>query len=222
MTKPPFAVLFDMDGVLMDTVPASMHARRVNATAFGFTPEEMMEHSKPGRSLRDFYNTLQCIRPFKASFETFSDQMLQEVFAYLEKHQGGTDPNLVTFIENLKEEGIPLAVGTSALRRSTLKKLELAKLRQYFDVIVTADDVEHHKPSPDIYLEAAKRLQMPGNVCIVIEDAADGIAAGKAAGMKVVAYTKYVPDTSVLAGADLIVGDYAKLNHQTLLRIIKQ
>lgn len=219
--KPPFAVLFDMDGVLMDTVPASMHARRVNAKLFGFTPDEMVQRSKPGRSLHDFYDTLQNMRPFKANFDEFSDRMLEEVFAYLEKHQNDTDPNLITFIEDLKTRHIPLAVGTSALKRSALRKLEIAKLRAYFDEIVTADDVKRHKPHPDIYHEAARRLGVPPEQCIVIEDAVDGITAGKTAGMKVVAYTKYVSDASALTDADITVNDYTALNYDKLLQIIK-
>jgi len=213
-------VLFDMDGVLLDSVEASMYSRRKVAHLYGFTPEEMMTHSKPGRSLLDFYQTLQRARPFDVNFQEFSDTILEAVFIYLKKHIKGTDPALVKFINDLRAHHVPIAVGTSALKRSALRKLALAGLQNTFDVIVTADDVEHHKPHPHIYLKAAEWLQVPPKKCIVIEDAGDGIVSGHAAGMKVVGYAKYVKDASTLREADLVVSDFSDLSYQQLTQLL--
>ena len=218
--QPPFAVLFDMDGVLLDTMPASIHARKTLAPTYGFTSEEMKQHSKPGRSLRDFYLTLQKFRPFDADFDSFADSMLKEVFAYLEKHSRDTDPALTTFLKELQAHHIPIAVGTSALKRSAHHKLALVNLKDSFDVIITADDVERHKPHPDIYLEAARHLNVDPSRCVVVEDAVDGIDAGKAAGMKVIGFSKYVTDVENLKKADLIVDDFSKLDYQTLQQLV--
>lgn len=218
--KPRLAVLFDMDGVLLDSVEASMYSRRKVAHLYGFTPEEMMTHSKPGRSLFDFYQTLQQVRPFGADFQEFSDTMLDGVFEYLGKHVKGADPGLINFLGELETHHVPIAVGTSALKRSALRKLALVGLQKTFDVIVTADDAEHHKPHPQIYLEAAKRLQIEPAKCIVIEDAADGVASGHAAGMKVIGYTKYVKNIATLEQADLLVSDFSELSHQKLTQLL--
>lgn len=216
MAKPPFAVLFDMDGVLLDSVEASMHARRQNAHLYGFTPGEMMAHSKPGRSLRDYYQALQQVRSFPVSFDDFANGMLEVVFDYLKKHSHGADPALVAFIRDLRAHNIPVGVGTSALKRSALKKLKIVQLHQTFDVVITADDVERHKPHPDIYQEAARQLNMPAQRCVVIEDALDGLTAAKTAGMKTIGYSKYALYPKDLAVADMVADDFSKLSYKKL------
>lgn len=217
--KAPFAVLFDMDGVLLDSVEASLYARRLVANLYGFTPEEMMQHSEPGRSLLDFYNTLQKIRPFAANFTEFSDRMLEGVFAYLEEHTQAADKNLVHFLDELQARHIPIALGTSALKRSALRKLELAGLRGRFEIMVTADDATHHKPHPEIYLKAAEHVGMSPRKCIVIEDAISGIQAGHAAGMKVIGYSKFVNNIDTLQQAELVVTDFSELSYEKLARL---
>lgn len=209
-----------MDGVLTNTVPGSLYARKALASKYGFTPEEMMQNSKPGRSLLDFYRTLQKLRPFDADFDSFADAMLKEMFVYLEKHKQPADPQLLHFLAELRRHNIPIAVGTSALRRSAMRKLALVNLQDAFDKIVTANDVDRHKPHPDVYHEAANQLGIESNRCIVVEDAPDGVEAGKAAGMKVIGFSKYITDASKLKKADLVVPEFSKLNYQILLQLV--
>lgn len=218
--NPPFAVLFDMDGVLLDSVEASMYSRRQVANLFGFTPDEMMQHSEPGRSLRDFYDTLQKVRPFTASFKEFSDHVLEAVFAYLKEHVTGGEPALMHFLDELQARHIPIALGTSAIKRSALRKLELAGLGGRFEVMVTADDATRHKPHPEIYQKAANNLGIPPEKCIVIEDAASGIKAGHAAGMKVIGFSKFVKNLDALQQADLVVADFSELSYEKLSQLV--
>jgi beta-phosphoglucomutase family hydrolase len=78
---------------------------------------------------------------------------------------------------------VPLAVATGGTRRNCVRTLELLHLAQYFGAIVTADEVPHGKPDPDIFLEAAKRIGIKPDKCLVFEDADLGVQAAKAAGM---------------------------------------
>jgi HAD superfamily hydrolase (TIGR01509 family) len=219
-TKPPFAVVFDMDGVLINTEPVHEQVNITVAKHFGLSPDVMNSISRPGRSMRDFYLELQKLHPFDADFETYSEKTLETMFIELEKTINGPDPQLIAFLHHLREQGIPVAVGTAALKRSAARKLGVVKLHNEFDVIVTADDVERHKPHPDVYLETAKRLGIKPAKCIVIEDAGSGIQAAHAAGMKVIGYGKYVNDPATLKHADLVVSEFSKLNYSTLLQLV--
>jgi beta-phosphoglucomutase-like phosphatase (HAD superfamily) len=94
-----------------------------------------------------------------------------------------------------------LALATSSVSASARPFLDRHRLTAFFDVIVTGEEIERGKPSPDIYLSAAEKLSIPADACLVIEDALSGIAAAKAAGMHVAA----IPDTRFVDA-----GDYEK------------
>lgn len=220
--KPPFAVLFDLDGVLIDSHGASLHAQTVTGTKHGFTKEEIQASNKRGGSLKDFYLNLQKLRSFEVDFDTFADAHLEANFAYLKKLATETNHAAAKFIENLREHNIPVALGTSALERSAKRKLAMVGLHDHFEIMVTSNDVERHKPHPDVYLEAAKRVGVPPKRCIVIEDAEAGIQSGKAAGMKVIGLSKYVDDTTSLKQADMVVADFPELSYRKLLKLVKQ
>jgi beta-phosphoglucomutase len=222
ITEPPFAVLFDMDGVLINSTDASWHSREIMADKFGFTFEEVHSQSRRGGSLRDFYLKLQKLRPFDVDFDTFADAWLAANFAYLEQRIDGGDPATIHFIEDLRTHGIPFALGTSALSRSAKRKLALVELHDHFEIMVTAEDVERHKPHPDVYLEAARRVGVAPKQCIVIDDAEAGIESGKAAGMKAIGFSKYVENLETLAKADLVVNDFSELTYNKLLKLVKQ
>ncbi len=81
---------------------------------------------------------------------------------------------------------LPMAVATGGMRRICHMTLDVLKLRDKFTTIVTAEDVQHGKPAPDIYLEAARRLGIEPSLCMAFEDATPGVQAAEAAGMAVV------------------------------------
>jgi beta-phosphoglucomutase len=218
--QPPFALIFDLDGVLMNTHPAQAVAYDRVAGRFGFTPKEFHSSGTSGGSMRDRYQNLQQLRAFNEDFQTFSEAILEVVFAELEANEHQPDAGLVDLLEDLRKHGVPMAVGTSAIKHSALRKLTIVNLHTAFEVIVTANDVERHKPHPDVFLEAAKRLGVKPNHCIVIEDAEDGVAAARAAGMKAVGYRKHSLDPHEVDHADLVIDSFTELSYQTLHKLI--
>lgn len=107
---------------------------------------------------------------------------------------------LLSFLESLRGNNIPIAVATSARRPYTDFILDGLEIRKYFQKIVTAEDVTKGKPDPEMYLLAAKQIDVKPTDCVVFEDSVSGIKAGKAAGMKVIAITTtYTGDELVLA-----------------------
>ncbi|HET7512484.1 MAG TPA: HAD family phosphatase, partial [Chthoniobacterales bacterium] len=119
------------------------------------------------------------------------------------------------WLHRLKEAEIPSAVASSTQRANIEAVLARLGLEEAFQAIVSAEDVVHGKPDPDVFLKAAERLKMPPRKCVVFEDAYVGIQAGHAAGMKVVAVaTTHSPDE--LREADVVVNRLDELSAEKL------
>ena len=99
-------------------------------------------------------------------------------------------PFAKTTLAQLREMKLPLAVATSSVSASARPLLDRTGIRSLFSVVITGDEVQQGKPHPEIYLRAAKKLGISPEACLVIEDSLAGIAAGKAANMRVAA----IPD----------------------------
>jgi HAD superfamily hydrolase (TIGR01509 family) len=114
-----------------------------------------------------------------------------EIAAEFFANRVGLFPSTRQTLEHLRQMNLHLAVATSSVSASARPFLDRYQLTAFFNVIVTGDEIERGKPHPDIYLRAAEKLGVPATECLVIEDALSGIAAGKAAEMRVAA----IPDT---------------------------
>ena len=120
-------------------------------------------------------------------------------------------PGVPEFLKYCRENGIRTGIGTSNGSEIVDAVLTSLNVKEYFDVVVTACEVAHGKPEPDIYLEVAKRLGVKPEECLVFEDIPAGIMAGKAAGMPVIAveddFSKDLMDEK-RALADAVIADY--------------
>lgn len=98
-------------------------------------------------------------------------------------------PGVVNFLKSLKEQNIPRVVASSSHRLNIEQALDLLHLKEYFSEIVSAEDVTHGKPHPEVFQKAAGKIKVSPAQCVVFEDAMVGIQAAKAAGMRAVALT---------------------------------
>jgi beta-phosphoglucomutase len=130
-------------------------------------------------------------------------------------------PGVEALLKMLSDNNIRCAIGSSAPMANVTTGLDILGFGKYFSVVVSGDDVKLGKPSPHIFLEAAKRLDAPPPECIVFEDAKVGVAAGKAAGMKVVAVTNTYP-AEELTQADLIVGSLEEITIAGLGKLLSK
>jgi beta-phosphoglucomutase-like phosphatase (HAD superfamily) len=112
-----------------------------------------------------------------------------------------------------------LAIGTSAPRANLDLVLERLRLRRYFNSCVTKEDVANGKPAPDTFLAAAQKLSLAPNRCVVVEDAVQGIEAGKAAGMPVIALTT-TRDRAALSAADMIADSLGELKAEDFTKLL--
>ena len=113
-------------------------------------------------------------------------------------------PGVREFLQMLKDRSIPCVIGSSTHRENITTTLEVLGLEEFFDAIVTSEDVKRGKPDPEVFLTAASRIEVAPVDAVVFEDALVGIAAAKAAGMRVVAVTTTEPKDK-LAHADWVV-----------------
>lgn len=209
--------LFDNDGVLIDS--SGLHWR---------SWQMLMEKEPPFQiSYEHFLSSfgkrndliLQELYPDESDEKRlfWADQK-EELFRQIARHHISLLPGVEEFLSVLKKEGIPRIIASSTAVANLEMYLETTILGDYFDHFVSAEEVPHGKPAPDIFIEAAKRLNLRPNECIVIEDAPAGIQAGKAAGNFVVAL-ETTHDKEALHEADLIVSDASKLHLPDLLAL---
>jgi len=214
-----YAVIFDMDGVLVDSEPLTIRAYLQAAAEFGFAMDEreFIQHFViEGTLIKSFFEEH---AGGEADWEDFF-QRKTEIYRELVRDELKLMPGAIALLQGLKVQNIPRALATSAARVSVELVLARFDLAPYFGATVTFEDVTHHKPDPQVFLKAAALLQTPPDRCIVIEDAPKGIAAAKAAGMKCVAVPTPLSRSSDLSAADLLVESLEHLTVEWLRALV--
>jgi HAD superfamily hydrolase (TIGR01509 family) len=190
MPQPFRAVIFDLDGVLADSEPWWNEIDAKLLGEHGITYRGEYHRNVLGVSYRlaiEFYK-----KAFGLSVPT--DEMMRrrgEIAADFFANQIDVFPSAKSVLQELRQMNLHLAVATSSVSASARPFLARRGLAAFFEVVVTGEEVEHGKPHPEIYLRAAEKLGIGADACLVIEDALSGIAAAKAAKMRVAA----IPDT---------------------------
>ncbi len=181
-------LIFDLDGTLADTMPIHYIAWKNAAARYGidFTTELFAQLA--GIPLYPTVEKLNQI--FGKNIDPKEMGDLKEAEFEENMHQT-PEIKIVTDLVRAHQGKIPMAVGTGGARRLALKTLEIIGLQNYFEVLVTSEDVSHFKPNPETFVKCAKLMGVAPTDCEVFEDGILGIQAAKAAGMMVVDVTKY-------------------------------
>ncbi len=211
-----FAVIFDMDGTLIDDMVASwIVINRLLQSEYGFQVPKAEIPLYAGRS----FKSKQAIWREKYGMDVDLDDFYPKYMALeydLLKENPVPPKGLIHFLEELVENHVPLAVATSSRSQRVGPLLALYHLEKYFPVVVTSRDVVEQKPSPELFLVAAKRLDVDPKTCIVLEDVPTGIEAGKNAGMKVIALRNPFLSQEEAQKADLQIDSFAELSFERL------
>ena len=180
-----YAVIFDMDGVLVDTYRAHYESWRAMARSEGlqFTEEEFARTF--GRTSREIIAHFWGAGYSDAEVAALDDRK-EAAFRAIIAADFPAMPGVRELLQTLHEERFKLAVGSSGPPENVELVMDRLGRRQWFDVLVTATDVTRGKPDPQVFLIAAERLGIPPERCAVVEDAPPGIAAAVAAGMTAV------------------------------------
>jgi len=183
------AIIFDLDGVLADSEPWWNEIDAKMLAEHGVTYKGEYHRDVLGVSYRiaiEFYKKKFGISAPTEELMKRRGEIATEYFA----NRVGLFPSTKDVLTGLREVKLRLAVATSSVSASARPFLDRHQLTQFFEVIITGDEIERGKPAPDIYLRTAEKLAIAANECLVIEDSLSGIAAAKAAHMRVAA----IPD----------------------------
>lgn len=184
------AVLFDMDGLMLDTEPISRAAWQRAFAEMGFTLDEATFLSVVGRAQADLQRIFCTAMGPGLDFERA--HLLRQ--RYFQEHVAArgipVKPGLRALLDWLDAREMAKAVASSTTRAEVLARLALTGLQGRFEEIVGGDEIKRGKPAPDIFLLAAERLGVNPERCLVLEDSENGIRAAHAAGM----FPVMVPD----------------------------
>jgi HAD superfamily hydrolase (TIGR01509 family) len=192
--EPVEAVIFDMDGTLLDSETVYIAGMQEAARILGLDLPLALGHAMIGvpshecnLMLQEHYGPGFDLAEFRGHFSKSLQYQLSE--------RVPVKPGVVELLDFLQARGLPLAIATSAGRATAERNLGRAGLLDRFKTLATRNDVEHPKPAPDLYLEAAKRLGVAPARCVAFEDSSIGIIAAHAAGMRAVMVIDILPPT---------------------------
>jgi HAD superfamily hydrolase (TIGR01509 family) len=202
--KPVEAVIFDMDGLLIDTEAVYIKAYMAGAAIMGVEMPLAFCHSMIGtpspecdRMIQEFFGPAFPLDDFNGHVNGHAHRLLEAGVP--------VKPGAAELLAFLSERGLPLAVATSSSRRTTERHLGRAGLLGHFHALATRDDVVRGKPHPDIHLEAARRLGAAPERCLAFEDSNTGLTAAHAAGTMAIMVPDIMAPTDESRGKCLAV-----------------
>jgi beta-phosphoglucomutase len=211
-------VIFDLDGVLADTGWAHRQAWYDLAEREDLDMSDEFFTSTFGMQNYQILPMLYGRALSHAQIERLSDWKEQR-YRDLIAEKLVLPPGGERLLNELKQARFLLAIGSSAPRANLDMVLERLNVHGYFDACVTKEDVTNGKPAPDTFLMAAQKLELPPHRCVVVEDAVQGVEAGKAAGMPVIALTT-TRDRAALAQADMIADGLGELKAEDFKKLL--
>jgi len=213
-------VLFDMDGVIIDSEPLWSEAERQLLARRNLTYSEHLKPLLMGLDSREAVRILRKHYDLSEAVEDLIHERNQLVSELIQQH-GQPIPHALELMRQVRDGGLKTVLASSSpyvLVELVVDKLEIGPL---LDLVVSGDEVTRGKPAPDIYLTAARTLGVASECCLVIEDAPNGVRAAKAAGMRCLAITTGATTTE-LAAADQVVEDFRGLDLLKLWEQIEQ
>lgn len=213
-------VIFDMDGVIIDTEPVHHYAYHAHFRQLGIDISPEMYASFTGNSTKNIFEKLKelfqlehevphLVRTkrnlFNDAFDTKEDLYLLE--------------GVEDLIKDLYANNIQMVVASSASKETINRVFNRFKLHPYFSHIVSGEDFPKSKPHPAIFIKAAELAQTPVENCVVIEDSTNGIIAAKAAGIYCIGYDSFHSKMQDYSLADKVISDFRELNAEKIQTI---
>lgn len=212
------AVLWDMDGTLVDSEEYHWRAWRDTMAAEGVAITREQFLATFGQRNDSIIPQLLGAEATRERVQRIGDAKEARYRRLVRSGGLSPSPGAAEWVRRLKEEGWLEAIASSAPRRNVEVVLEVLGFADYFQAIVSAEDVERGKPDPQIFLLAASRLGVPPSRCIVVEDAAAGIEAARRAGMRNIGLGR----RGASLGADVVVSSLSALPADAFRILLEQ
>lgn len=206
------AVIFDMDGVLVDSQPYHFKADIDTMAEYGVIKDQKFYESFAGTLTADRMRTLKEMFGLDAPVEEMTIKRENMILDIMGKEDIKPVLGIPEFLRSIKEKGLTTAVASSSDYKLINLILDRLKIAKYFDSVTSGSDVKRGKPSPDVFLLAAERIGIEPAECLVVEDSENGVKAAKAAGMKALGYINPTSGKQDLSLADFITDDFKKIS----------
>jgi beta-phosphoglucomutase len=213
-------VIFDMDGVIVDTEPVHRYAYFQHFGELNIDVTEEMYTSFTGNSTRNVFQKIKNIFDLEHEIE---DLIQRKRTIFNDAFDNKEDLRLLDGVENLiqdlHQKGAQLILASSASKVTIERVFRRFSLHQYFSHIVSGEDFPKSKPDPAIFVHAASLSNVPKEHCIIIEDSTSGVKAAKGAGIFCVGYKSVNSKLQDLTGADIIINHFAELSFEKVIQL---
>jgi HAD superfamily hydrolase (TIGR01509 family) len=216
-----YAVIFDMDGVLINSEPLYYEVEYNLYREFNLPVSRAEHESIIGMPMSKIWEIFKHKYGLEKSIEELVEIHFKRMLCLVESMETlNSIHGIPELIYELKKHNFKLAVATSTARKLALVMLKKIGILSDFDIIVCGDEVRIGKPAPDIFLKAASLLAVSPSHCLVFEDSSNGVLAAKSAKMKCIGYLNPDSGAQNLQKADTVIDDFKKINWKTILQLI--
>ncbi|MHA6603881.1 HAD family hydrolase [Aerococcus urinae] len=216
------AVLFDMDGVLVDSEYTYLETKTQMLRDRGIDKDESYQYQFMGTTHEHMWQVMkdECHLPESVAF--YIQEMNQRRHEMIARDGVKAIKGVVDFVKALHGAGIPLAVASSSPRAEIEQFMKELGLADCFQVYVSGEEVDHSKPAPDIFIEAARQLGFSPQDCVVFEDTKNGSLSAHRAGAYTIGFENPDYPSQDLSAADEIISDFSKINLADFLKDFEQ
>lgn len=214
------AVIFDMDGLMIDTEHLHHESFKTVLEQYGITPvpNAMGVIHISGISAEANWEHFKKQYGFSADTQELT-KAKNDAHLKLLENKVEAMPGLLDLLKNLKANGYKVGIASSSIREHINLIVSRLGIADFFDAITSGEEVDNGKPAPDIFLKAAAKLGMNPAECVVLEDAMNGMRAGKAAGMYVIVVPNEFTQDEDFSAADLRVSSLKEVNDERLVAL---
>jgi beta-phosphoglucomutase family hydrolase len=205
------AVIFDMDGVIIDSEPFHYEVNKRIFASLGIEVSEDEYRGYIGVSNTNMWTSIKSKHGLRHSVNELTAMQVNGNIEFMEKERIDPVEGVRELLSALKNEGFRIGLASSSPYKIIEMVLHRFNIGRFFDSVVSGEDFTNGKPAPDIFLHAAKLLGVSAAQCVVIEDAMHGVHAAKAAGMKCIGFANANSPGQDLGRADMVVGDLASI-----------
>lgn len=211
------AIIFDMDGVIIDSEPLHVEVEKELAEKLGGKLHGELHETLVGTTDHSMWSKLKDMFDFKLPVDEIVEMKKEMFIERFDEIQ--LMDNFRQLVSSLSDEGYPMAVASSNNRKIVDMIIDNFDLGKYMKFIISGEEVDMGKPDPEIFLTAAKKMNVKPEDCLVIEDASNGVRAAKSAGMKCVGLKDIHHGNQDLSEADLIINNLNELDLNTMKKL---
>lgn len=216
------AVIFDMDGVLIDSEPLHFEVDKMVLRKLNIDESESYLERFVGYTNPAMWKIIKTEYSIEKTIDELIELQMTTKLKYLEESDYKAIEGIKELLKEIRRNKIPIGIASSSPRvfiEAVIKKIGIS---EYFDNWISGEEVEKSKPEPDVFLKVAELLAVNPHDCIVIEDSKSGTIAAKKAGMKCIGYKNINSGNQDLSVADIIIENMSSLNYEKMKELFQK